>query len=167
MKYRNFTFLIVFLIFGCTQETATKFEHPLLAIENDFNSQHWFDIAGMICRDGSPTGIGYRVGNPKKLAIYINGGGACFNDVTCAANPKSFNSADWNDLSIAYSDKGIFDASNPKNPLKDFSFVFVPYCTGDVHSGTKDVGFALGVPDTQRYVGAKNRSEERRCRERV
>lgn len=156
MKYRNFTFLIVFLIFGCTQETATKFEHPLLAIENDLNSQHWFDIAGMICRDGSPTGIGYRVGNPKKLAIYINGGGACFNDITCAANPKSFNAADWNDLSIAYSDKGIFDASNPKNPLKDFSFVFVPYCTGDVHSGTKDVGFALGVPDTQRYVGAKN-----------
>lgn len=155
MRHRIFIFLFALLFIACKEE-QTEFTHPFIALETDSIKQHWFDIAGMICRDGSPTGIGYRVGNPKKLAIYINGGGACFNDLTCGSNPKSFNSADWNDLSIAYSDKGIFDASNPKNPLKDYSFVFVPYCTGDVHSGTKKDGIALGVPDTQRYVGAEN-----------
>lgn len=155
MKKIFFILLFSTFLFSCNEE-ETEFTHPFLALEKDSSSQHWFDIAGMMCRDGSPTGIGYRVGNPKKLAIYINGGGACFNDITCASNPKSFNAADWNDLSTAYIDKGIFDATNPKNPLKDFSFVFVPYCTGDVHSGTIDEGFALGVPDTQRYVGAKN-----------
>lgn len=142
------------MLSGCAREYGLN--HPLQGISNQKGSTHWFDIDGMICRDNSPTGIGYKVGNPKKLAIYINGGGACFNEPTCAGNPKSFNQNDWNYLSQEFSTAGIFDVNNPLNPLKDFSFVFVPYCTGDVHSGTKMNGLALGVADTQRFVGAKN-----------
>lgn len=150
--------LIAFVVaVGCTEDKARNLEHPLVNIEGQQKSIHWFDIAGMKCRDGSPTGIGYRVGNPKKLAIYINGGGACFNEPTCAGNPSSFTESDWTDLSAAYSNAGIFDASNPKNPLRDYSMVFIPYCTGDVHSGTKEVGIPLGMAsDTQQYVGAFN-----------
>ena len=32
-------------------------------------------------------------------------------------------------------DAGIFDFSDERNPLADHSFVYVPYCTGDVHLG--------------------------------
>lgn len=152
-------FLLIFsisLLFGCTREVQSSFSHPFTEFANDLKSFHWFDIDGMICRDGSQTGIGYRVGSPKKLAIYINGGGACFNTETCASNPKSFNENDWTSLSAAYAHSGIFDADNDKNPLKDFSFIFVPYCTGDVHSGTKTNGIALGVADTQHFVGTYN-----------
>jgi len=154
MKKSLYVLFTCVVTLSCTREM--HFQHPLVEIENDPKSLHWFDIDGMICRDGSPTGVGYIVGNPKKLAIYINGGGACFNDVTCAANPKSFDQNDWSSLSAAYRHSGIFDVDNPKNPLKDFSFVFIPYCTGDVHSGTKYEGVALGVADTQRYVGSFN-----------
>ncbi len=156
MKNKILYIFSILLIFGCKTENIIQFSHPFQSVESINQSDNWYDIPGMICRDGSPTGIGYRVGNPKKLAIYINGGGACFNEPTCAGNPKSFNSTDMQDLLTENGSKGIFDANNSKNPLKDFSFVFVPYCTGDVHSGTKDVGFALGVADTQRYVGSKN-----------
>ncbi len=156
MKIRFFVILSAILLISCSRESAVQFSHPFLEVENNNQSENWYDIPGMICRDGSPTGIGYRVGNPKKLAIYINGGGACFNPETCGPNPKSFNGTDMQDLYTQYGNSGIFNASNPKNPLKDFSFVFVPYCTGDVHSGTKDVGFATGVADTQRYVGSFN-----------
>jgi hypothetical protein len=31
---------------------------------------------------------------------------------------------------------GILDFANPVNPFLDFSVVFIPYCTGDVHIGT-------------------------------
>ncbi|HYC29051.1 MAG TPA: pectin acetylesterase-family hydrolase, partial [Chitinophagaceae bacterium] len=63
----------------------------------------------------------------------------------------------WNFVSAEFADDGIFDVSNPNNPLKDFSFVFIPYCTGDVHSGTKNKGQALGLPgETQHYVGSYN-----------
>ncbi len=37
----------------------------------------------------------------------------------------------------AYS-PGIFDFTNAANPVKDWSGVYVPYCTGDVHFGTAD-----------------------------
>ena len=30
---------------------------------------------------------------------------------------------------------GVFDFADARNPLADYSFVFVPYCTGDVHLG--------------------------------
>ena len=30
---------------------------------------------------------------------------------------------------------GIFDASRADNPFADYTFVYVPYCTGDVHLG--------------------------------
>ena len=156
MKKTIFTFLALFILFGCTREAQSSFNHPFTEFATELKSFHWFDIPGMICRDGSQTGIGYRVGSPKKLAIYVNGGGACFNDETCASNPKSFDQNDWSSLSAAYAHSGIFDADNDKNPLKDFSFVFVPYCTGDVHSGTKPNGRALGLADTQRYVGSYN-----------
>jgi hypothetical protein len=154
--------LFIALSISCSKDNypvdtrKSKIEHPFFEIENNIGNEYWFDIDGMKCRDGSNTGIGLRIGSKKKLAIYINGGGACFNEATCAGNPKSFNESEWNFLVDEYASRGIFDASNPKNPIKDFSLVFVPYCTGDVHSGTKEVGFAIGVADTQRYVGALN-----------
>ena len=33
------------------------------------------------------------------------------------------------------SEGGIFDLANPDNPFADYTFIFVPYCTGDVHLG--------------------------------
>jgi hypothetical protein len=36
---------------------------------------------------------------------------------------------------------GIFDVSNPKNPLRDFTIVLTPYCTADVHLGVRNARF--------------------------
>jgi hypothetical protein len=153
--HRLLYLLIFALIFGCSEDSV-KLDHPFTATEKNLKSFYWYDLEGMNCRDGSPTGIGHRVGNPKKLAVYINGGGACFNAETCAGNPKSFNVNDWDNLTNEYGNRGIFDVDNPKNPLKDYSYVFLPYCTGDVHSGTRHSGVALGVEERQKYVGAIN-----------
>jgi hypothetical protein len=42
---------------------------------------------------------------------------------------------------------GIFDADNEANPFRDWTFVFVPYCTGDIHLGdaSHDYGGGLTV----------------------
>ena len=34
-------------------------------------------------------------------------------------------------------DSGVFDLDNPDNPVRDWTMVFMPYCTGDVHAGTR------------------------------
>jgi hypothetical protein len=42
---------------------------------------------------------------------------------------------------------GIFDTDNPDNPFKGWSFVFIPYCTGDIHWGAVDTEYVdyLGI----------------------
>jgi hypothetical protein len=47
-----------------------------------------------------------------------------------------------NDLG-AFQSGSVFDRSAPANPFRDWSYVFVPYCTGDFHSG--DVHASYGV----------------------
>jgi hypothetical protein len=125
-------------------------------------------IEGAICRDGSATGIGVNV-NPdsKNLMIYLEGGGACFNALTCGGNPSSFSEAGFNACvgsgggtcaapSIAGGGAGIFNRNDTSNPVADWSFVYVPFCTGDVHAGNKRDATVAGVPGKQQFVGYVN-----------
>jgi hypothetical protein len=51
---------------------------------------------------------------------------------------------------------GLFNRGNADNPVADWNFVFVPYCTGDVHLGTKEDGMVMSVAGTQKFVGRRN-----------
>jgi hypothetical protein len=101
----------------------------------------YLPIDGTTCMDGSPTGIGVNLGTSGDLVIYLEGGGACFNNDTCqyAAHPDGWGPADF-DMNIATYTIGLFDRTDDKNPLRDATFVFVPYCTGDVHAGSNPHG---------------------------
>lgn len=160
MKRHLLGLLILFLAFntgGCKKDDVPpSLEHPFNILDNNPDTLAWFDVAGSICRDGSPTGIGVRVKEKKKWMIYINGGGACFNDVTCSSNPSSFNEADMFDLYNTFSGVGIFNAEDERNPVKDWSIVFIPYCTGDVHSGENPNASVNGVAEPQQFVGHQN-----------
>ncbi len=119
------------------------------------NKWTWVDVPEAKCRNGSSTGFGIRINpNSTKLVIYMQGGGACFNAATCAGNPSSYGA---NNLGNGPG-SGIFDANNAANPLKDWSFVYIPYCTGDVHGGNAtavDVP-GVGAPKNQSFVGYAN-----------
>ena len=56
---------------------------------------------------------------------------------------------DWNipNEESPQSEGGILDFANPDNPFADYTFVYVPYCTGDVHLGdvTRDYSPELTV----------------------
>ena len=83
-------------------------------------------------------------GSADALLVFFEGGGACWDDLTCtfpiaaglpAAVPQFYKPA------ILPSDDprtygGVFDLANPGNPVGDWSFVYIPYCTGDVHLGS-------------------------------
>lgn len=90
----------------------------------------YIDVPGTICMNGDMAGFGISH-NPasKNLMIYLEGGGACFNDV-----------CDFSAFSIPFipPPDGIFNRNNPGNPIKDWSMIYVPYCSGDIHGGDKD-----------------------------
>ncbi len=103
------------------------------------------------CRDGSPAGVSVSLNaSSKKVMIFLEGGGACFDSVTCGNNPT--NTA----MQQAEKTAGMFNRMQAANPVKDWNFVDVPYCTGDTHGGTKADGTVDGVAGTQQFVGYLN-----------
>src|SRR5438045_3078067 len=122
----------------------------------------WVPFAGARCRDGSTTGVGVRVHpGATRLAIYFEGGGACFHDASCVINDvfQNFGESQFNSWSTATGTGGIFDPTRDDNPYRGFSFVYVPYCTGDVHAGSRDHVDVPGGPTNQAFVGYRNVAE--------
>lgn len=113
------------------------------------------------CANDEPTGIGL---NPSassdELMVYFEGGGACWNAATCgigtAANlRKGYDAADFaKDKIRGWS---IFARDEAKNPFREMTQVIVPYCTGDVHAGTKAVTYRAGLLSQEiKHHGALN-----------
>lgn len=115
----------------------------------------WVEIEGARCRDGSQTGIAVRARRSAPgLLIYLEGGGACFNDATCEVNPASFGVDEL--IERARRLGGIFDEDHRDNPFRGWSVVYVPYCTGDLHAGSAEDVDVPGGPDDQDFVGFDN-----------
>jgi hypothetical protein len=94
-----------------------------------------------LCARGAPYTFFTRAGNPDKLLIFFQGGGACWNAETCDPNSGLFDDVVLGDEINAYS-TGIFNpAAGGENPFADYSAVFVPYCTGDWHTGSSAVTY--------------------------
>lgn len=133
----------------------------------------YHEVAGAICRDGSPAGYYLRRGDDDKLLIFLNGGGACYDDFFCSINPANVNESSTGDTLTGATlnqlggllmpvrqqppDDGIFARDN-RNPVANFSMVFVPYCTGDVHAGTTPNSpvFSSQTLPPQQFVGYTN-----------
>jgi len=92
-----------------------------------------------ICSTGTDYAFFVRPADTGKLLIYFQGGGACWFGSICdlASTPTYDPFVDASDNPALYT-YGIFDLDNPENPFGDYSIVFVPYCTGDVHIGNRD-----------------------------
>jgi pectinacetylesterase len=114
----------------------------------------WNDVVGMVCADGSTTGIGVSPGTRNRVLVVLSGGGACWSETACNANQRSFGSIDFAIVSAATAGT-ILDRSLPGNPFSDWTYVFVPYCTGDVHAGG-DVTRTYGAKGTWRHHGRAN-----------
>jgi cysteine-rich repeat protein len=93
------------------------------------NAMAWqfHEIPGTKCIDGTPGGFATNY-NPTatKLVVYLEGGGACFNNLCDSLHT-------WGpDIPTT---GGIFDRNNMANPVRDWSWVYIPYCSGDVYAG--------------------------------
>ena len=98
-------------------------------------TEHTFDPDGgdgPLCIAGTPYSVYSRQGDPKKLLIFEQGGGACWQDFYFC-----------NILADAQAPPappaGIWDFDDPDNPFADYSILYMPYCDGSVFSGDNDV----------------------------
>jgi len=53
---------------------------------------------------------------------------------------------------------GIYDRGNPENPFREWTHVYIPYCTGDLHWGNAVTSYtnATGRPFVIQHKGAVN-----------
>lgn len=100
----------------------------------------WVGFPDAVCGNGSSTGLGV---NPTTRStdvfIYMEGGGACWDATTCFTFKTAAN------LSTGYGAQNFANAplrsafavqrDQATNPFRDMSYVYIPYCTGDVHAG--------------------------------
>jgi hypothetical protein len=89
------------------------------------------------CADGSEFAFWERRADPEKVVFYLDGGGICFDATTCAFSGNGEN--DFYNWSITNENPGlgggIFDFARADNPFADYTFVYVPLCTGDSYLG--------------------------------
>lgn len=104
------------------------------------------------CADGSEFSFWSRTTNPDKVVLFFMGGGACFSPETCSFTDGTYTVQAGG--SPGDTATGIFDFDNPDNPFRDYSFVFVPYCTGDIHIGNAVHDYGDGL--TVNHVGFVN-----------
>ena len=94
--------------------------------------------------------------------IYLQGGGACYDAQSCAENANSplpvriFTRRSSTRRVDQLGNQGIFNTTNPTNPVARWSHVYIPYCTGDLHGGARKNATVPGIPGKQQFVGHNN-----------
>jgi hypothetical protein len=122
----------------------------------------WVPFPDSACGNGAPTGIGL---NPttrsRDVLLYLEGGGACWEGITCFVVKSAvrietgYGPADFANDPVKSAP--FFNRANPNNPVKDMSYVYVPYCTGDVHAGDSVRSYDAQNPNRLvHHKGGKN-----------
>ena len=105
------------------------------------------------CRTGDKQfSFYFKPGKEKKMMVYFDGGGACWDSNTCVTGQQTRLPVYVPELPKTLRKQGLFDTANLNNPYRNWSMVVIPYCTADIHWGSKDqdytdfTGAVTGVP---------------------
>ena len=89
---------------------------------------------GPVCIAGTNYSVFTREGDPKKLLIFLQGGGACWQGFY---NCNILGDVQSPPAAGPY--PGVFDSTSSVNPFADYSVVYMPYCDGSTFGGDNDV----------------------------
>lgn len=133
--------LLLALCVGC----GDNLEPAPEPIQNPVRDQYetWIKIEppGAVCGNGSPYKFWANFSaKSDNLVVVLEPGGACWDYDSCtgangirgAANVDGLDDDHWELAPFISPFLGRFDENLP---TRDWNFVYVPYCTGDVHSG--------------------------------
>jgi hypothetical protein len=118
----------------------------------------WVPVPQAVCQRDDATGMYFNLGDPNKLVILMEGGGACYNSSTCTLNlaihPVGAGPTDSAVINQVYGNN-IFNRDDVDNPVRDYSFVFFPYCSGDVFAGASREGAGFEKRTQQGYYNVQ------------
>lgn len=113
----------------------------------------WHEVAGAVCANGTPTGIGVNQGLEDRVVVYMSGGSPCLNEGCTVGTPSmrrdgGFGAAELEacvagrcDGGVVFPTASIFDRDAATNPFSGATYVFIPNCTGDYYVGDTEHEF--------------------------
>ena len=108
------------------------------------------------CARGGEFAFWARRADPGRLLVFFQGGGGCFSQQTCAVGAGWFDDAVGGEDDPAFAG-GVLALGRADNPFRDYSIVFIPSCTGDVHVGDSVHTYRDGAASvTVRHRGYAN-----------
>lgn len=119
----NFYTIVVFLFL------STALSSPLSMATRLWN-RHL--IPGTKCGNGQTFAAFIDYKNPKKIAIKLHGGNACWDAFTCHG---PFDIVKLGPIKNLEDNSGFTSADPNISPLSDYTIINIPYCTADVHLG--------------------------------
>ena len=115
-----------------------------------------------ICSRGTPYRFFVRGGRSDRVMVDFQGGGACWNELTCgAAGALSLFAEDvgtLTELQGALAPGGVLAggllSNDAGNPFRDWTIVHIPYCTGDIHWGNARAEYGEDAIEHRGFVNA-------------
>ena len=153
--------LLALLLAACAGPTVGPAAGPDDPISAPAGHWTWTGFPASVCGDGTPTGLGVNPSTASSdVVIYLQGGGACFDELCVPAVQAGA-------VRMAYGVEQFgqepeiagpaFDRANTLSPWRAASFVFVPYCTGDLHAGDATRSYLFQTTSiTVRHAGRAN-----------
>ena len=147
-----FSSILVLLFAACTQgSTETETPDPPTppniepgTPELTANTWNEFTPEGeTTCANGSQYKYYVYPGAKNKVVIDFEGGGACWDDLTCSLPIDAEDDGEVEYYvdrvvgppNLTNGGRGIYNKTSPDNPIGDWYHVYVNYCTADIHLG--------------------------------
>ncbi|HET6346980.1 MAG TPA: pectin acetylesterase-family hydrolase, partial [Myxococcota bacterium] len=126
----------------------------------------WVPLAGTHCANGNATGFAINLARRSdELLVFFEGGGACHDTATCYDRPvATYIDVDYDKKTFETGpmERAALDTvwpltqrDNRDNPYRRAHMAYIPYCTGDLHTGDAVVRYP-GAPMPTHHTGAVN-----------
>ena len=127
--------IIVLIALGITFFLKMTILNTFPKLEGEPEIGKWYDVPveNAFSSDGSEWHGIFRKGTENKVVVYFFGGGVSITPETSEGG-KEFYATTM--LAQDFVAQGGIGSSADDNPFKDWSFIVIPYATGDFHAGT-------------------------------
>ena len=127
---------------------------PKLKGEPEIGKWYEVEVDGAKSSDGSEWHGIFRKGTENKVAVYFFGGGVSITPETSEGGKEFYAT---NMTAQDFVAQGGIGSTAEDNPFKDWSFIVIPYATGDFHAGTgtyegKKTVYHTGYSNYSAYV---------------
>ena len=155
------TVLIIFLVLlviaavavGIILKKTVLVKHPELTGEPEVGKWYRITPEGTKSSDGSEWHGLIRLGTENKVVVYFFGGGVSITGETSEGGKEFYATTAGIQDFVA---SGGIGSDTEANPFKDWTFLVLPYATGDFHSGTGEYHYTDGGKEKTVYHNGYN-----------